>query len=251
LAARRERRLALCCAVGFVLLALAASLGWLRPLDRAIARPAIAASPCALRQVSDVASILFAGEPSLLGAGIGAGFLAWRRRPALAAWLLGLLLATVAVEVGCKHLLDQPSPGAFVATLARRPCAPSPSPGLSGAARSAQAALPSASAGRAAYLELGTLPSGYAARAAFFGLIVAAAAGTRRPRLAATLRWSALALAAALAATRVVIAWHWPSDVAAGLLLGGAAGCLFAALAGDPGGHPARGRQGAGRGGGA
>jgi membrane-associated phospholipid phosphatase len=245
-AARHNVRFAGCFVAGFLLIALAATLGWLRPFDRAIARLAYVDAPCPIRQASNAVSIAFAGELSLLWGGIGAAALTWRRRPLLAALLLGLLFATVAIEVGCKHLLDQPSPGAFVATLARRPCAPPASPGPGGAVQSAHAALPSAAAGRAAYVELSSLPSGYACRAAFFGLIAAAALGARWPRLAGPARWSMLALAAALGSTRVVIAWHWPSDIVAGLLLGWGAGSCFVFLASEFGQRGARGCAAAG-----
>ena len=225
----RYDRLAAACAGAFVAVLLAAALGWLRPLDRRLTRVAFADTPCAARGVSAALNIAFSGEASLLYTGIGALVLLRRRQRHLAGWLVGLVLATMLVEYACKHLPGQPSPGAFVATLARRPCAAA-SPGAA-AARAARDALPSAAIGRGAYVALSSMPSGYAARAALGATLLAAALGAPRPRLAALARAALAALVALLGATRVIVAWHWPSDVLGGTLLGVAAACLLLARA--------------------
>ena len=119
----RYGRLAACCAVAFAALALAATLGWLRPFDQQLFRSIYTTAPCDVRQASAMANPLFSGELSLLWCAAGAALLAWRRRrPVLGAWLLGLMLLTVPIELVCKRILDQPSPGTFVATLSRRSC---------------------------------------------------------------------------------------------------------------------------------
>jgi membrane-associated phospholipid phosphatase len=228
------RRAALGCAIAYVALALGAALGWLRPLDRELLRVAYVGAPCGLRGASAAASILFAGEATLLYAGIAALALVWYRRPLLAAAVVAGMLGTVPVELASKHLLDQPSPGSFIATVARGPCAPAASGPVAQSARaaqSAQAALPSAAAGEAAYAELSSLPSGYLARASYFGVLLAAALSARWPRARPPLLALLAVVLLLLGSTRVVIAWHWPSDVAAGALLGGGAACTLLALA--------------------
>ncbi len=229
----RYGRLAACCAVAFAALALAATLGWLRPFDQQLFRSIYTTAPCDVRQASAMANPLFSGELSLLWCAAGAALLAWRRRrPVLGAWLLGLMLLTVPIELVCKRILDQPSPGTFVATLSRRSCTvAAPATGLATAPQAVQNALPSAAAGREAYVELSTFPSGYACRAAFLGIVLAAGLGASRARLRVPLICAALVVVGSLGAGRVIVAWHWPSDVLAGILLGGVAACLFLALA--------------------
>jgi undecaprenyl-diphosphatase len=59
-----------------------------------------------------------------------------------------------------------------------------------------------------------SFPSGHAT------LVFAAAAVLLLARLPTSLRWGALVLAAAVAASRVAVGHHWPSDVLAGAVLG-------------------------------
>jgi hypothetical protein len=136
------------------------------------------------------ASLLFAGEASLLYAGIGSVVLLLLRRPFLAVGLVAGMLATLPVEAVSKRLLDHPSPERFVATVARPSCAPAaPSAPAQAAqaARSVQAALPSAAAGEAAYSTLASLPSGYIARATAHERIAGGDDDAERPHGALTM----------------------------------------------------------------
>jgi membrane-associated phospholipid phosphatase len=69
-----------------------------------------------------------------------------------------------------------------------------------------------------------SLPSGFAIRAAYFGVLLTWLGGVIWPCLRTPIRWTMLILITLLGVSRILIAWHWMSDVLDGLLLGGAAG---------------------------
>jgi undecaprenyl-diphosphatase len=200
-------------AAAYVALVLVVAAGWTRPLDRAIGAAAYAEQPCWLLTAGQAASPLLAGELSLVYAGALALFCAWRGRPLAGLAVVGLLLATVPVELLFKSLFEQPPPRAALGGLSRPDCFAVGYPLTS---------VPTPS----------SLPSGYAIRAAYFGLLLAALVGARRRRLATPVALVLLLAVLLLAASRVTIAWHWTSDVLAGLLLGAAYACAALALAG-------------------
>jgi membrane-associated phospholipid phosphatase len=206
------RRSAVWLGVAYAALVLAVAAGWLRPFDLSLARAAYFGLPCWTLNASQATSVLLAGELSLLYAGALALLCARRGRAGVGVWLVGLLLTTVAVELCFKHALDQPAPSAVLVGLERPDCG--------------QISYPLTTVSTPS-----SLPSGYAIRAAYFGLLVAALVGARWPPLAVPARLTLGLALLLLGATRVIVGWHWPSDVLAGLLLGAAAASLGLALA--------------------
>lgn len=190
-------------AAGFVGLAGAVSQGWLLPLDQAVLASVAAQRDCGSLRVAAALSVLGAGEVSLLLTAAGAGICLWRRQPRAAAALF-LLYLSIPIELALKHLLAQPLPGQQF---------PIPAgcewyhPALS-------------------VLTPNSFPSGYAIRVTYFVVLLAAwLAGRGRP----TGVKAAVALLAGLVpllASRLVLSWHWPSDLLAGALLGTALAAL-------------------------
>ena len=135
----------------YVVLVLLVSAGAHRSLDRAGAAWLYTEPPCELRLAGAQASVLFAGEVSLVYALAIGAYCAWRGRPFVGAWVVVVLLATVGMELVFKYYFTHPGPSAFLSTLARPPC------GTSGPAYPLTV-VPTPS----------TLPSGYATRATFF-----------------------------------------------------------------------------------
>jgi membrane-associated phospholipid phosphatase len=212
---RRYWRGAVIFGVAFAALVSIVALGWLRPLDVTLGRAAKTEVPCWTLYVSDASSLLLAAELSLVYAGLLALFFVWQRRPLLGVAVVGLLFVTVAVELGFKHGFYQPSPGVTLVGADRSDCYRFTYPLTS----VSSSVIPN------------SLPSGFTTRAAYFGVLLAALVGARWPRFAEPARLLLLPILLVLAATRVVIAWHWTTDIVAGLLLGAAMAYLLLALA--------------------
>jgi membrane-associated phospholipid phosphatase len=212
----------------FVALGFTVTLGLWRDADRSVATFAYSAAPCWLREAGTLGTLLFAGETSLLLALIGALVLAYRRHPLRGIWLLGLMLVMTPIELAGKHVIAQPSPAALVASVTRPPCITPAGGGAISQAQEIRVALPSTTAGAAAYTaDIGSWPSGYLARATYFGLLLTAAAGRRKSWVGRAAGWLLLLIVLALGATRVIIAWHWATDVVGGSLLGCLAAMIF------------------------
>jgi membrane-associated phospholipid phosphatase len=200
----------------FLLLVAFVATGWHHALDRAIAGPIWRDAPCWSQSASAWASVLFAGEVSIVYALALAAFCLCTGRPMTGAWIVLVLFASVAVELTFKTYFEQPAPSEFFASLVRPPCR-EPGPGYP------LTIVPTPS----------SLPSGYSIRAAYFCLLAAALVGARWPRLRQPAWIGLTLLAIAFGASRVVVSWHWPSDIVAGLLLGAMGALLVTAQARD------------------
>ena len=194
----------------FVALTATVHLGWWRSLDAAIIAPVAVAASCALLRAGWLLSPLFSAEVSVAVAAAVAAAGYWRSRRWTAAWLVIGLLATAPLEYASKQMVQQPVPKATppVNTIARPDCGRESYP-LS------QVSTPF------------SYPSGSVTRLVYFGTLAGAAAWHLRRCRTAALTLLVLFVAFG-AATRVVIRWHWPSDVLGGFLLGSA--CAYAAL---------------------
>jgi len=198
----------------FVVLVAFVATGLHHALDRAIATPIWQDAPCWAQQASAWASVLFAAELSLLYALALGALCLFSGRPLAGVWIVVVLLAGVAIELAFKVYFEQPAPSEFFATLSRPLCR-EPGPGYPLTIVSTPSSL----------------PSGYSIRAAYFCLLAAALVGARWPSLRRP-AWVGLTLLAILfGASRVVVSWHWPSDIIAGLLLGALSALLVTAQA--------------------
>jgi membrane-associated phospholipid phosphatase len=214
-AASNYWRLAAAFGAAFIALALAVGLGWFRTFDMELGAAAKVASPCWVRTGSEVASLLLAGEITLLYAAALALLCVRHGRPLVGAAVIGALLATVAVEFLLKLALYQPSPGVLLGAVDAVECI--------------KVAYPLNSVSPA--VAPSTLPSGYVTRSAYFGVILAVIVGVRWPTMRRS-AWMVLGpILAVLAASRLAIAWHWTTDVVAGLLLGATVACVVLAIA--------------------
>ena len=198
----------------FVVLVMFVATGLHHSLDQAVAGPIWVDAPCWTQVASAWASVLFAGEVSILYALILAALCLFSGRPLTGLWIVFILLASVAVELTFKTYFEQPAPSEFFASLVRPPCR-EPGPGYP------LTIVPTPS----------SLPSGYSIRAAYYCLIVAALVGARWPKLRQPAWIGLTLLAIAFGASRIVVSWHWPSDVVAGLLLGAMGALLVIAQA--------------------
>ena len=193
--------------LGFLLVTLAAAGGALLPVDETVLGWIAARRDCASMGVATALSVIGAGEVSLLiSALLAAACLLRRQRRAAAALLL--LYLSLPMELALKHLLVQPLPGLLYP-------------------------IPGACEWYHPTLSVATphsYPSGYAIRVTYFFVLAALWLAWRRPARASAeppaplRRWGVpVALGAILAlllASRLVLSWHWPSDLIGGALLG-------------------------------
>jgi membrane-associated phospholipid phosphatase len=164
------------------------ALGDLAAIDDAVYR-AVAATPSPALDRA-LARLSRAADHSVLWMGIGAGLAAGGRpgRRAAVAGLASVAVTSAVANAGLKHLHRRPRPDAAGAGVGLGRAVPMP--------------------------RSGSFPSGHAASAFAF----ATAAGAELPVAAFPLR----CLAAAVAYSRVHGGAHYPGDVIAGGLLGGA-----------------------------
>lgn len=208
-------KVAALCGAGLFLLIAVVMTGWLRAADDGLAVAAAHGLPCWAISGSQATSVLVAAELSLVYAALLAAYCARQRRPLAGLAIVGLMLATVGVEFVSKRTVYQPAPSASLLALERPECF--------------RVAYPLTSVPTS--VAPNSLPSGYVTRTAYFGVVLAALIGARWPRLTLSARLVLSLVVVVLAFTRVAVSWHWTSDVIAGLLLGGAAGCLALAVA--------------------
>lgn len=193
--------------LGFLVVTLAAAGGALLPADETALGWIAARRDCASMGLATALSVVGAGEVSLLLTAVLAAACLSRRQPRAALALL-LLYVSLPIELGLKHALAQPLPGVLYP--------------IPGACEWYHPAL--------SVVTPHSYPSGYAIRVTYFFALAAAWLVCQRPRAASTdahvsLRcWAVpLALASLLAlllASRLVLSWHWPSDLIGGALLG-------------------------------
>jgi membrane-associated phospholipid phosphatase len=198
-------------ALAFLAITLGAASGALLPADEAVLAWVAARRDCGGIAVATALSVVGAGEVSLLLTALLAAGCLVRRQPRAAAALL-LLYVSLPIELGLKHTLAQPLPGVLYP--------------IPGACEWYHPAL--------SVTTPHSYPSGYAIRVTYF-VAIAVVWLLRRPRSswrngwAARLRDPLLALSLGLIlglllASRLVLSWHWPSDLVGGASLGVALG---------------------------
>jgi membrane-associated phospholipid phosphatase len=197
----RWTRLAIGAAVGFALVTLAVQQAWLLPTEQAAMAWVAATRDCATIGLAARLSIFGVGETSIFLTAVAAAACLALRQPRAAAALL-LVYASLPIELALKHWLVEPLPG----LLYRIPVACEPYAGAYIPAIGLETPHP--------------YPSGYAIRVTYFlALAALLLAGRRRPAGRAVAGLCAVVLLGLLA-SRVVLSWHWPSDVIGGALLG-------------------------------
>jgi membrane-associated phospholipid phosphatase len=206
---RSYARAAFVLLLAYVVLVVAVAAGWLRVVDLALSGSVHFSAPCWALNAAQTTSVLFEGYLSLIYAGLLALLCLHHRKPLPGIIVVGFLLLTVAVELLSKLAISQLPPQALF--VPRSDCR-------------------SASFGLMTVEMPNSLPSGFAIRLAYFGVLLAALGAASGPRVWTEIRFILLPLIALLAATRVLLAWHWTSDVVAGLLLGAAAACAVLSL---------------------
>lgn len=231
-AAKPYLRVALGAAGVFALVALCSALGWLLPWDRAVLAAIVSDRSCVAVAVSSlvtplvaietvaIATVLLVGGLAVTGHGVRAGW--------AAAWLIGL-----PVELALKMSVRHPMPYSQV------PAQPLACGG--GSVLDNPALSPFANPAVVRWLNptgpvvqplLETVfghsfPSGYAVRATFFMALATMLLWSRlAPRLRPTVLVIAAILTVLLVGTRLVLVWHWPSDVLGGLVLGTLLACV-------------------------
>ena len=198
--------LAIAFAAAFAVLTIAVGLGWVLPLDLALAAWMAAHRDCATIARAAALSVVGAGEVSLLFTALGMVLCLRARHPRAAASLL-LLYLSLPIELGLKLWLPQPLPGTLY-----------PIPPDCEWYRPALSALTPHS-----------YPSGYAIRVTYFVVLIAAlllradgavtfAPSVRLGRAAVPVVLGLLLLV--LVGSRLLLSWHWLSDLVGGALLG-------------------------------
>ncbi len=194
---RPAHQAAVGCGLAFVVWTVAVGLGWLLGLDRLALEWAAEWRDCPTIAAAAALSIVGALEVSLLLTALGAGLCLLRRRPRAAAALF-LLYISLPIELALKLGFPQSPPGGLY-----------PFPAVCEWYHPALSAVTPHS-----------YPSGYAIRVTYFlallGAVLAGRAGSRGLVVALAL------LGLGLLASRLLVSWHWPSDLVGGALLGGA-----------------------------
>jgi membrane-associated phospholipid phosphatase len=155
-------------------------------------------------------SLLLEGQLSLLYAGLLAVLCFLRGKGWAGILVVAFLLVGVGIELVSKLTIFQPPPESILSS--RQDCSDATLALL-------KVSMPN------------SLPSGFAIRAAYYGVLLAGLGAVIWPSLATPTRWIALLLSVLLGASRIMVGWHWMSDVLAGLLLGGGAACGMLAFA--------------------
>jgi membrane-associated phospholipid phosphatase len=193
--------------VAFVALTLAVQAGLWRRLDTALVAPLVSPGlPCGVLRVGYALSPWLSAELTLLATAAVAALLWWRTRRWRWTWLAAGLLATIPIELAAKQWVDQPAP---------------PSSAIQREAVCGREGYP-----LTIVVAPHSYPSGWATRLSYLATLGSLALAQPHRRARATLAAGTLLLAA----TRVLIGWHWPSDVAGALVLGSGCACLAAAL---------------------
>jgi membrane-associated phospholipid phosphatase len=227
---RPDLRTALLAGAAFILVATCSALGWLLPWDEPLLRLVVASRSCTSVALSSLASAagaievvgVFTGLLVLVVALTGAG----PRAAWLGMWVLSLPLE-LALKVGISHPL--PPIAVPPAPLLCEGASPLTNPALSPFTDPTQ--YPLLNAEGAVLQPIGvavghTFPSGYTVRLAFFAVLAGYWLWSRLPPPWRTVTSGLLVIVALLfALSRLVVIWHWPSDVLGGLALGGALGC--------------------------
>jgi membrane-associated phospholipid phosphatase len=214
----------------FAVVAAASAAGWLLPTDQALLRAVLAARSCTAVALSGLASFVGAIEVVALLTGLLALALLGASWGPRALWVGGWVLS-LPLELALKLSVRHPHP----VTVSQGPplvCeGPSPltNPALSPFTNPSTPLLmnPEAQVLQPLGAAVGhTFPSGYTTRVAFFAVLLGF---WLWGRLSSPWRGWALGavavLALALVYTRLVLLWHWPSDVLGGAALGTAMAC--------------------------
>ncbi len=225
-------RAALVAGGAFGLVALASVQGWLLPLDEALLGLVVPLRTCPALGMSNLASLPIAIESVLLLTGllvVGSGLAGGGWRAAwLGAWALSLPLELI-LKVRVVHPLPANALG-----ITPPVCDPAPAwlpPALAALASPTGSSLLNVE-GDVVQPVLGvalghTFPSGSVLRLTFFTVLAALWLWSRLPPARRTWALGAITLGAAgLAGSRLVLMWHWPSDVLGGVALGTALACV-------------------------
>lgn len=194
------------CALAFTGLTIAAGLGALDPIDSGVRDDLVAGGDSPLMRASIAVAWAGAGvTTTVVGAGLILARVTSGRRAALGSWLLALISGSVLAWI-VKYVVARPRPEPVVSRLSAAQFGPSTD----------------------------AFPSGHAVTAALLASLVWHL--SRRPAARAL----GVCWALAVAASRVSIGAHWPTDVIAGAIAG------FGIGLGWPLPHASPGRRGGG-----
>ncbi len=195
----------------FAVLTLAVQAGLWRRLDAALVAPLVSPGlPCGVLRAGYVVSPWFSAELTALATTATVALLWWRTGQWRWTWLAAGLLATIPIELAAKQWVGQPAP---------------PSSAIQREAICGREGYP-----LTIVVAPHSYPSGWTTRLAYLATLAALALARPGPGSRTATRAALVTGTLLLAATRVLIGWHWPSDVAGALALGAGCACLTAAL---------------------